>query len=219
MLFSKPLESQSDLYHFKTRVSSWFEVSGQLNGAFENYQVTKGWGLNVKRQTLAKLAHWPILAVCRSLLFKPRGGAFALGVGLLESRSASAQALEVESEEFRLLFQELTQGQAVIEQRVHLSIPRLADNGHSVPLRVWVDSAQSESDHVKRLIVLSCRNPRPLIARFQVKPMQIPLSLSTRIRLNGSQRIWALAQLNDDSWWGAHAQVEVTESACLDATL
>ena len=104
-------------------------------------------------------------------------------------------------------------------QRVHLSVPRLADNGHSVPLRVWVDALQSEAEHVKRLIILSCRNPRPLIARFQFKPMETPLSLSTRIRLNGSQRIWALAQLNDETWWGAHAQVEVTESACLDATL
>jgi sulfur-oxidizing protein SoxY len=174
--------------------------------------------LNFKRQTLAKLVNWPILAVCRSMLIKPAGFAIA-GAGLLTSRTAMAQALEVESEEFRLLFQELTQGQVVNEQRVHLSVPRLADNGHSVPLRVWVDCVQSDSEHVKRLIVLSCRNPRPLIARFQFKPMQTQLSLSTRVRLNGSQRIWALAQLNDETWWGTHAQVEVTESACLDATL
>lgn len=175
--------------------------------------------MNFKRQTLAKLANWPILAVCRSMIIKPAGLVIPLGAVLIKARTVGAQALDVESEEFRLLFQELTQGQQVNVQRVHLSVPRLADNGHSVPLRVWVDALQSEAEHVKRLIILSCRNPRPLIARFQFKPMETPLSLSIRIRLNGSQRIWALAQLNDETWWGAHAQVEVTESACLDATL
>jgi sulfur-oxidizing protein SoxY len=42
--------------------------------------------------------------------------------------------------------------------------------------------------------------------------------VATRVRLNGSQRVLALAQLSDNSWWSGDAEVEVTESACLDAT-
>ena len=40
----------------------------------------------------------------------------------------------------------------------------------------------------------------------------------TRVRLNGTQRVVALAQLSDGSYWSGSAEVEVTESACLDAT-
>jgi predicted secreted protein len=57
------------------------------------------------------------------------------------------------------------------------------------------------------------------MSKFSFKPLQTKLNISTRIRLNGSQRIWVLVRLQDDSWWGQSAQVEVTESACLDATL
>jgi len=42
--------------------------------------------------------------------------------------------------------------------------------------------------------------------------------VTTRVRLNGSQRVRAVAQLSDGSWWSGDAEVEVTESACLDAS-
>jgi predicted secreted protein len=54
---------------------------------------------------------------------------------------------------------------------------------------------------------------------LQFSPTGTRLEMATRIRLNGSQRIWVLAQWSDDTWWGQVASVEVTESACLDASL
>jgi sulfur-oxidizing protein SoxY len=42
--------------------------------------------------------------------------------------------------------------------------------------------------------------------------------LATRVRLNGTQRIVALAELSDGSWWSGQADIVVTESACLDAS-
>jgi sulfur-oxidizing protein SoxY len=141
------------------------------------------------------------------------------GAALAPRQNARAQALERESEDFRVLFKQLTNSARVTQERVHVTIPRLADNGHSVPLKVWVDSPQSAEDHVKRLVVLSERNPRPMISSLQFLPTQTRLELSTRIRLNGSQRIWVLAQMSDERWWGQSASVEVTESACLDASL
>jgi sulfur-oxidizing protein SoxY len=42
--------------------------------------------------------------------------------------------------------------------------------------------------------------------------------VATRVRLNGSQRVLVIAQLSDGSFWSGSAEVEVTESACLDAT-
>ncbi|MGH8650010.1 MAG: thiosulfate oxidation carrier protein SoxY, partial [Burkholderiales bacterium] len=66
--------------------------------------------------------------------------------------------------------------------------------------------------------LLSERNPRPVMATFHLGPQSGRAQVATRVRLNGSQRVLALAQLSDGSYWSGDAEVEVTESACLDAT-
>ena len=78
---------------------------------------------------------------------------------------------------------------AVEKGRVSLEIARLADNGFNVPLKVSVSS-----------------------------PMTVQVLISTRVRLGGSQTVYALAQTSDSRWWIDTAEVEVTESACLDQT-
>jgi sulfur-oxidizing protein SoxY len=112
----------------------------------------------------------------------------------------------------------LTQGQRVREGRVELTLPRLADNGLSVPLQVRVPSPMTAQDHVRQISLVSMRNPRPLIASFQLGPHSGRAEVATRVRLNGSQQVVALVQMSDLSWWSAMAEVEVTESACLDAS-
>jgi sulfur-oxidizing protein SoxY len=102
--------------------------------------------------------------------------------------------------------------------RVQLELPRLADNGYSVPLKLSLAPTPGASDRVRRLLLLSNRNPRPLMAEFEWGPAAVALALQTRVRLNGSQTVYALAQWSDGSWWMDQAEVEVTESACLDQT-
>lgn len=102
--------------------------------------------------------------------------------------------------------------------RVKLELPRLADNGFTVPLKVSVSSTARSSLAVRRLLLLSNRNPRPLIAAFEFDETAPPPVISTRVRLGGSQTVWALAEMSDGSWWMDTADVEVTESACLDQT-
>jgi sulfur-oxidizing protein SoxY len=116
------------------------------------------------------------------------------------------------------LIRKITDGAAVKAGRVTVDTPRLADNGHSVPLSVSVDSPMSATDHVRSITLLSERNPRPLMATFHLDPAAGRAHVATRVRLNGSQRVLAIAQLSDGSWWSGDAEVEVTESACLDAT-
>src|SRR5688572_27342181 len=115
------------------------------------------------------------------------------------------------------LIEKITGGAPLQEGRVRLEIPRLADNGHSVPLKVAVKSAMTSSDHVRSITLLSERNPRPLMAIFHLGPRAGRSEIATRVRLNGTQRVLAIAQLSDGSYWSASAEVEVTESACLDA--
>jgi sulfur-oxidizing protein SoxY len=42
--------------------------------------------------------------------------------------------------------------------------------------------------------------------------------VSSRIRLNGSQRVVAVAQLSDGTFWSDAVQTDVREAACTDGT-
>ena len=57
------------------------------------------------------------------------------------------------------------------------------------------------------------------MATFHLGPQAGRAEVATRVRLHGSQRVLAIAQLSDGSFWSGSAEVEVTESACLDAYL
>ena len=133
---------------------------------------------------------------------------------LLPARAADAQ----QSESFAELVRRLTGGAKVTPGRVTVDTPRLADNGHSVPLTVSVASPMTAADHVRSITLLSGRNPRPLMAKYHLGPKSGRAQIATRVRLNGSQRVLVIAQLSDGSYWSGTAEVEVTESACLDAT-
>lgn len=116
------------------------------------------------------------------------------------------------------LVQKITGGAPLQEGRVMLDIPSLSDNGHAVPLKITVASAMSERDHVRSVHVLSEKNPRPVIATYHLNPRCGKAEISTRVRLNGEQRILVIAAMADGSFHAASASVLVTETACLDAT-
>jgi sulfur-oxidizing protein SoxY len=133
---------------------------------------------------------------------------------LLPARPARAQ----QDDPFPALLRKIAGGAPVRPGRVTVDTPRLADNGHSVPLTVSVDSPMTAADHVVSITLLSGRNPRPVMATFTLGPASGRAHVATRVRLAGTQRVLAVARLADGSWWSGEAEVEVTESACLDAT-
>jgi len=140
------------------------------------------------------------------------GGAVALVLG----RNAAAQ-VPIENG-MESVVRDLTAGATVREGRVTLVVARLADNGYSVPLKVSVQSPMTQTERVKSITLLSPRNPRPLMATFHFGEDAPRAEVATRVRLNGTQRVMAVAALSDGSFWSASAEVEVTESACLDAS-
>ncbi len=111
----------------------------------------------------------------------------------------------------------VTAGASIRIGRVSIDTPRLADNGHSVPITVRVDCAMTGQEYVRRIVLVSETNPRPLIATFHLNAKSGRAEIATRIRLNKTQRVMALAELSDGSFWADRAEVIVTESACLDA--
>src|SRR5688572_33324284 len=81
------------------------------------------------------------------------GTACALLAGR-ESRAAAADP-------FARLVAKLTGGAPVRAGRVELEMPRLADNGHSVPVGVVVERPRTAADHVRGSTLLSGPNPPP----------------------------------------------------------
>ena len=142
--------------------------------------------------------------------------------GLLALAACSGPAAHAQAPPMQLDWSELygpwTAGDTPQAERVQVLTPRLADNGLSVPLSVRIDSPMRADDHVQRVILLSNRNPRPVIAEFELGPWSGRAEIATRVRLNGSQEVMALVQTSDGRWWQGTAEVEVTESACLDAS-
>jgi sulfur-oxidizing protein SoxY len=116
------------------------------------------------------------------------------------------------------LVKRVTNGVAAKRGRVSLELPVLADNGNSVPMKVAVQSPMSAADHVKTIRLLSERNPEMQMAVFHLGPHAGAAEIASRVRLAGSQRVVALAEMSDGSLWMGTADVVVTLSACLDGT-
>ena len=128
----------------------------------------------------------------------------------------AARAADQSIESVVPLIRKITRDSAIRPGRVAVDLPLLAENGHSVPLTVTVDSPMTDVDHVRNVYLLSEKNPRPLIARFRLAARAGRAQIITRIRLAGSQRVVAVAEMSDQSFWYGTAEVNVTESACLD---
>ncbi len=112
---------------------------------------------------------------------------------------------------------DFTKGAEVGVGRIKLELPRLADNGNSVALKVSLPGPMTQADFVRSIQIFSEKNPRPVIARFFLGAHAGKAEISSRIRLAGTQRVVAVAELSDGSFWADVATVEVTLSACLDA--
>ncbi len=141
----------------------------------------------------------------------------AAAVGALMTQMRAHAALPT-IEVLQPVIDKITGGAPLREGRVTLDIPELSDNGHSVPLKISVASAMSATDYVKSIHVLSERNPRPVIATYHLHPEGGKAEVTTRVRLNGEQRLLVIAAMSDGSFSAASASVIVTETACLDAT-
>jgi sulfur-oxidizing protein SoxY len=103
--------------------------------------------------------------------------------------------------------------------KVKLDIPPLVENGNTLPMTVSVASPMSPEDHVKSIHVFNEKNPQPNIGNFYLSPASGRAQVSTRIRLADSQKVVAIAQLSDGSFWQTSIDVVVTLAACTEEML
>ena len=110
----------------------------------------------------------------------------------------------------------LANGREIKAGRVRIEIPRLAENGNSVQLKVTVESPMSAADHVRTITLLSEQNPIALVGRFHLGPRCGIAEVETYVRLATTQNVHAIAELSDGTLWAAQAESVVLLAACLD---
>jgi len=112
--------------------------------------------------------------------------------------------------------QKITSGAKIQEGKVTLTIPPLVENGNLVVLKVSVDSPMTANDYVKTIHVIAEGNPLPNIFTVYLTPRSGTANITTRVRLADSQRVWAIAQMSNGSFWQGSAETLVTLSACTE---
>ena len=112
--------------------------------------------------------------------------------------------------------QKITGNAEIQEGRVTLTIPPLIENGNLVVLKVSVVSPMTANDYVKAIHVIAEGNPLPNIFTAYLTPRSGTANITTRVRLADSQRVWAIAQMSNGSFWQGSAETLVTLSACTE---
>ena len=127
-------------------------------------------------------------------------------------RPAGAQ----DAQELAAAVAQFARGQAIRPGRVKLEIASLVDNGNVVPMRVRVDSPMNAGDHVTEIAVFNEKNPQRDVLRATLGPRAGKADVATRIRLATSQKLVALARMNDGSIWSDTVDVIVVLAACIE---
>jgi sulfur-oxidizing protein SoxY len=106
----------------------------------------------------------------------------------------------------------------VTEGKVSLDIPPLVENGNVVPVTVTVDSPMTADNYVKALHIFNEKNPLPDVIGMTLGSRAGKATVATRIRLAGAQKVLAIAEMSDGSFWSDTADVIVTVAACVEGS-
>ena len=138
----------------------------------------------------------------------------AAGAGL--ATVLLVQPTRAELPEMQAAIREFVGESAVRPGKVHFEVPPLVENGNLVPIAVTVDSPMTATDFVKRIAIFNEKNPQPNVAVFHLGPRCGRAQVATRIRLATTQKLTAIAELNDGTFWSDSAEVVVTLAACTE---
>ena len=137
----------------------------------------------------------------------------AVGGMLLGVRAAEAADLPADLFAAIAAF---TKGQPLREGKVRFDVAELVDNGNAVPVTVSVESPMTAAEHVVAIAIFNERNPQRDVLDVQIGPRAGRAQVSTRIRLATSQKLVAVARMNNGSCWAKTVDVVVTLAACIE---
>jgi len=147
------------------------------------------------------------------------GAGLGLAAGLVTARPLLAQITDLEG--FDPLWRDAEHAIQTFfgnvefsREGLHLDLPQHADVGNSVPLTVRIDAAMTEQDFPRVVHVLVHGNPTPHALSVWFTPECGRAEFSTRIRLESSQKVTAVAQMSDGRHLRADHDISVSFGAC-----
>ena len=97
---------------------------------------------------------------------------------------------------------------------IRLNLPGVTQDGSGVALSFEVDSPMTGEDYVEAVYLFATGNPSPELVDVYFSPLAGKARFSTRVRLNRSQTVLALARTSQGEWLAVHQDVRVTVSGC-----
>lgn len=145
-----------------------------------------------------------------------RRQALTIGAGALTATAWGSSDLPAfaESNGFEGVIAQFAGGRTPAQGRVNLDLPKIADDGASVPMTITVDSPMTEQSYVTDVLVVAEANPKARVAIFHFSPASGVAEVSTRIRLAQTENVVAIAKMNDGSVYMAKKEVTVTVGGC-----
>jgi sulfur-oxidizing protein SoxY len=142
-----------------------------------------------------------------------RRRALTIGVGAISAAWGGFPAFAAKNDSDELI-KKFTGGKTPTEGRVRLDLPEIAENGNTVPMTVSVESPMTEQSYASDVLVVADGNPRGGVVTFHFSPAAGVAEANVRIRLAESQKIIAVARMNDGSFFTASKAVKVTIGGC-----
>nr|VFK22830.1 MAG: sulfur-oxidizing protein SoxY [Candidatus Kentron sp. MB] len=135
------------------------------------------------------------------------------GVCLLSSALFPHQSFATVEETLDAI-KKIAGGKSPIEDKVSIALPKIAENGNTVPFEVSVKSPMTERDYVKAIHVLAEENPKPEVVTFHLTPMSGKAWVKSRMRLAKTQSVIAVAEMNDGAMYIGKQKIKVTIGGC-----
>lgn len=135
-------------------------------------------------------------------------------LNLVVACAFSLPALAASWQQFAPVQQALN-GQAPETQGLQLDLPLVSEDGSAVPLSVRFTGNLAADDSLASIRIFATGNPRVEVIDFLFQDASAIADLSTRIRLNESQAVIALATSRSGRHWVVERDVRVTVSGCL----
>ena len=118
------------------------------------------------------------------------------------------------AEETQAAIDVFTDGVVPARGTVTLTLPEIAENGNTVSMSVSVESPMTEDSYVESVAVVAEDNPNPEVVTFHFSPSSGVARASTRMRLAKTQKVIAVARMNDGSVYTDSRIVKVTIGGC-----
>jgi len=133
----------------------------------------------------------------------------AAGGVILNTSSAHADAKMVDEAVMKLIGDT-----KLVDGKITLDLPQIAENGNTVPIGVAVDSPMTADNYVKAVHLFADGNPTPAVASLYFTPMSGKAEASTRMRMAGTQNVVAVAEMSDGKVFRASQEVKDTIGGC-----